>query len=105
MVAPLVVAGLGGLALSGGANLYSQYYSRKLYRRQINAYNQMYNGYNSYLAKHGRRINPTRGYLQWGRNSDIAQTNLRNSYAGSFGTAGGTFGAGAMIGRSLSRWL
>lgn len=101
MVAPLVVAGLGGLALSGGANLYSQYKSRQLYRRQLDAYRQMYNGYNSYLARHGRRINPTRGYLQWGRSADIAQTNIRNSYAGSIGTAGGTFGAGAL----MSRWL
>ena len=38
MVAPLVVAGLGGLALSGGANLYAQHTSRALYRRQIDAY-------------------------------------------------------------------
>lgn len=103
MVIPLLAAGIGGLALSGGANLYSQYKSRQLYRRQINAYSQLENGYKRYLAGHGRKINPARGYAQFyaGR-IDQSSTNLGNSYAGSLGTAGGTFGAGVMLSR---KWL
>lgn len=102
MVLPLVIAGLGGMALSAGANLYSQYQSRQLYRRQINAYSQMQQGYDRYLAKHGRRSNPARMYVKYGSHVDTADTNLRNSYAGSVGTAGGAFGAGAML---TKRWL
>lgn len=102
MVVPLVVAGLGGLALSGGANLYSQWNSRKLYRRQIDAYDTLQKGYASYLAKHGRKLNPARAYERWGSKIDSAKTSIGNSYAGSIGTAGGTFGAGAML---TSRWL
>lgn len=102
MVAPLVVAGLGGLALSSGSNLYSQYKSRQLYRRQINAYKQLGEGYTRYLARHGRKVNPARYYERFGGRIDTAYTNLANSYAGSIGTAGGTFGAGAMLTR---KWL
>lgn len=102
MVAPLAVAGLGGLALSGVSNLYAQKVSRQLYRRQIDAYKTLQNGYRVYLAKHGRRLNPYRAYERWGSRIDSANTNLRNSYIGSIGSASGTFGAGAMI---TSRWL
>lgn len=102
MVVPLVVAGLGGLALSGGANLYSQWNSRQLYRRQINAYQNLQNGYARYLAKHGRRLDPYRAYERWGSRIDSANTSIANSYAGSVGSAGGTFGAGAMMTR---KWL
>ena len=102
MVVPLVVAGLGGLALSAGANLYSQYNSRQLYRRQIDAYSKMQQGYDRYLARHGRRSNPSRMYLKYGSHADSANTNLWNSYASSVGTAGGTFGAGAML---TQKWL
>lgn len=101
MVVPLVVAGLGGLALSGGANLYSQWNSRALYRRQIDAYSQLQKGYAAYLARHGRKINPYRAYERYGNRIDSSYTNLHNSYAGSLGTFGGTFGAGSM----MSRWL
>lgn len=102
MVAPLAIAGLGGLALSGAANLYAQSQSRALYRRQINAYKTLQSGYSRYLAKHGRRLDPARAYERWGSRIDSLDTNIRNSYAGSVGSAAGTFGAGAMI---TSRWL
>lgn len=99
---PLVVAGLGGLALSGGANLYAQHINRQLYRRQIDAYRKAYAGYSRYLARHGRRINPTRGYLNYyGGSIDRARTSYNASLAGSYGSAAGAFGAGA----TLSRWL
>lgn len=101
MVAPLVVAGLGGLALSGGANLYAQHTSRALYRRQIDAYRHLQEGYGRYLATQGRKFNPYRAYERYGNRIDTASTNLSNSYAGSIGTAGGTFGAGM----TMSRWL
>lgn len=103
MPVPLVVAGLGGLALSGGANLYAQHLNRQLYRRQINAYSQMQNGYARYLARHGRKINPVRGYVNfYGGKMDSASTNYGASIASSIGTAGGTFGAGTMLTR---KWL
>ena len=98
MVAPLVVAGLGGLALSGGANLYAQRTSRALYRRQIDAYSKLQEGYGRYLARQGRRLNPYRAYERFGSRIDTAGTNLSNSYAGSVGTFGATLGA-------MSRWL
>lgn len=102
MVAPLVVAGLGGLALAGGANLYAQHTSRALYRRQINAYSRLQEGYGRYLAKQGRRFNPDRAYERFGSRIDASSTNLSNSYAGSVGTAGGTFGVGM---KTMSGWL
>lgn len=102
MVAPLVIAGLGGLALSGGANLYAQHLNRQLYRRQIDAYQKMYRGYASYLHRHGRKINPYRGYVNfYGGQIDRSWTSYNASLAGSVGSAAGTFGAGA----TLSRWL
>lgn len=102
MALPLAAAGLAALAYSGGANLYAQANSRALYRRQINAYKTLQSGYARYLAKHGRELNPARAYERWGSRIDSLDTNIRNSYAGSFGTAAGTFGAGAMM---TSRWL
>lgn len=102
MAFPLAIAGLGGLALSSGANLYAQAQSRALYRRQINAYKTLQNGYTAYLRGHGRMANPARLYERYGSRIDSADTNLRNSYAGSLGTAGGTFGAGVMLSR---KWL
>lgn len=100
---PLAIAGLGGLALSTGANLYAQRLNRELYRRQINAYSQMQNGYARYLARHGRKINPVRGYINfYGGKMDSASTNYRASLASSYGTAGGAFGAGTMLTR---KWL
>lgn len=102
MVLPLVVAGLGGLAMSGGANLYAQANSRALYRRQINAYSNLQKGYAHYLAKHGRTLNSNRAYERWGHKIDSANTGITNSYAGSVGTIGGTFGAGTML---TKRWL
>lgn len=95
-------AGLGGLALSGGANLYAQSTSRKLYSRQLDAYRRLDAGYGRYLARHGLKYNPARRFAQgYGSRIAGAETNLRNSYAGTVGTAGGTFGAGMM----MSRWL
>lgn len=102
MAVPLAVAGLGGLAISGASNLYAQSQSRALYRRQINAYKTLQSGYARYLARHGRRFNPARAYERYGSRIDSLDTSLRNSYAGSVGSAAGTFGAGAMI---TSRWL
>lgn len=102
MVAPLVLAGLGGLGVSAGSNLYSQRMSRGLYRRQIDVYKHLGEGYNRYLATHGRKANPYRYYERFGSRIDSASTNLTNSYAGSVGTAGGTFGAGVMLTR---KWL
>lgn len=102
MVVPLAIAGLGGLAVSGASNLYAQANSRALYRRQIDAYKNLQNGYAAYLAQHGRRLNPYRAYERWGSRIDSAGTSIANSYAGSIGTAGGTFGAGTMLTR---KWL
>lgn len=100
---PLAVVGLGGLAISGGANLYSQYRNRQLYRRQINAYSNLERGYSRYLAAHGRKINPNRAYAQYyGGSIDRAKTGIDVSYAQSAGTAGGTFGAGTML---TKKWL
>jgi hypothetical protein len=101
MVAPLVMAGLGGLALSGGANLYAQHTSRALYRRQIDAYKRLDAGYSRYLARQGRTYNSARRWERFGRYIAGAETNLSNSRAGSVGTFGGTFGAGAMLSRRL----
>lgn len=105
MAWPLVAAGLGGLAVSAGANLYSQRMSRALYRRQINAYQQLGAGYNRYLARHGRKANPWRYYERFGSRIDSARTNLGNSYAGSIGTLGGTLGAGLMMAGKTRKWL
>ena len=102
MVLPLAIAGLGGLAISGASNLYAQAQSRALYRRQIDAYKQLQNGYTAYLRQHGRVANPARLYERYGAKIDSAGTNLRNSYAGSIGSAAGTFGAGTML---TKRWL
>lgn len=101
-VLPLAVAGLGGLGVSAGANLLTQFNSRKLYRRSINAYRNMYSGYSRYLATHGRSMNNSRKWLSYYGQGYAQKTNLKNSYIGSLGTAGGTFGAGAMM---TSRWL
>lgn len=104
MGVPLLVAGLGGLALSAGANLYAQKNSRALYRRQIDAYRTLQNGYARHLAKYGRRLNPARAYERWGSKIDSADTNYRNAYAHSVGTVAGSFGAGVMTGRrAISR--
>lgn len=113
MGVPLLVAGLGGLALSAGANLYSQKNSRALYRRQIDAYRTLQNGYALHLAKYGRRLNSARAYERWGAKIDSARTNYRNAYAHSVGTVAGSFGAGLMMGKKsmrkksmrTSRWL
>ncbi len=101
MVAPLVLAGLGGLALSGGANLYAQHNSRKLYSRQLDAYRRLDAGYGRYLARQGLKYNPARRFAHgYGGHIAGAKTNMQNSYAGSIGTFGGVFGAGA----HMSRW-
>lgn len=101
MVAPLVMAGLGGLALSGGANLYAQHNSRKLYSRQLDAYRRLDAGYARYLARQGLKYNPARRFAQgYGGHIAGAETNMQNSYVGSIGTFGGVFGAGA----HMSRW-
>lgn len=102
MAFPLFIAGLGGMAMSGGANLYAQAQTRALYRRQINAYKNLQDGYVRYLRRVGRNPNPARMYERYGSRIDSAGTNLGNSYAGSVGTAGGTFGAGVMLSR---KWL
>lgn len=103
MAFPLAVVGLGGLAISGGANLYSQYLNRQLYRRQINAYSNLEKGYARYLAGHGRKLNSNRAYAQfYGGKIDKSNTGIDISYAQSAGTAGGTFGAGTML---TKKWL
>lgn len=105
MSLPFVAAGLGGLALSAGANLYTQRMSRALYRRQINAYEQLGAGYNRYLARMGRKANPWRYYERFGGRIDSARTNLINSRIGSIGTAGGTLGAGLMMAGKTRKWI
>ena len=95
MVAPLIPLMVAGLAVSGGANLYSQWNQRKLYRRELNAYENLDKGYRTYLAGHGRTINPDRAWTSYYGQAERMRTNITNSYAGSVGTAGGTIGAGA----------
>lgn len=106
MVAPaLLAAGLGGLTISAGSNLYAQKFSRALYRRQINAYSQLEKGYARHLAKHGRRLNPYRAYERYGRHIDNSRTSLGNSYIGSVGSTAGTVGAGLMMAGKTRKWL
>ena len=102
MVIPLIAAGLAGLGISAGANLYSQYNSRKLYRKSRDAYAQLGEGYKKYLASHGRSVNSARYWDRYGQKVYGNDVNIANSYAGSIGTVGGTFGAGAMMSH---KWL
>lgn len=93
--------GAGGLAVSAGANLYSQYNSRKLY----NAYAQDYKRwYSDYCRNTGRTA---RYPMLSAYGSYLAQrNNISNSLASSIGTLGGSFGAGtALYGQKLSKWL
>lgn len=115
MVFPLIPLMLGSMAVSGGANLYSQYNQRKLYRGMSQAYKNLDTGYKQYLAKNGRTINPNRAWASYYGQYRKAQTNLENSYSGSVGTAFGSLGAGLAFGRvrkglyadtgRTSRWL
>lgn len=112
MVVPLLLgAMLAGLATSGTANLYSQWNQRKLYRKELSAYENLDKGYRTYLSRHGRSINPDRAWTSYYGQAERARNNITNSYAGSIGTVGGTVGAGAGFGRGLfsggktSRWL
>lgn len=103
MALPLVPLLMGaGLAVGAGANLYSQRNQRMLYRRYADAYNQMYKGYDQYLTRQGRAANPARKMLSYYGQYQSQETNIKNSYAGSVGTAGGTFGAGVALSK---RWL
>lgn len=103
MVAPLIPLALmlGGLAVSGGANLYKQYNQRLLYSKQYNAMMNLHNGYNKYLAKHGRSINPDRAWTSYYGSAQSIQNNIENSIASSIGTVGGTFGAASAFGKGL----
>lgn len=97
MVLPLILAGamIGGLAVSGGANLYSQYAQRKLYRKQAAAYKALDRGYDKYLEGHGRVQNPNRSWASYYGQYQKAKKGIEVSYANSVGTVGGTVGAGA----------
>lgn len=103
MVAPAIaLAGLAGLGISAGSNLYRGISSYDFNKRQSNAYRALDAGYSSYLARHGLRVNPNRnitsGFHAKALSSDLAG---RNALASSVGSLGGSFGAGA----ALSRWL
>lgn len=86
---------LGGLAVSGGANLYGQYQQRRLYRKQANAYKNLDRGYDKYLATQGLEQNPDRSWTSYYGQYKKAQKGIDVSYAQSVGTVGGTVGAGA----------
>lgn len=108
MVFPLVPLAIGGLALSGMANIYRGVNSANAYRQFARGYKNLDTGYRNYLARHGRKINPDRAltsyYGQYVRN----KSQMQNSYMGALGSAGGSFGAGAMITSrymGTSRWL
>lgn len=94
------VAGLAGIGISAGANLYAQKNSRKLYSGMKNAYENLYKGYGSYLRQNGRDYNPNRAWASYYGQMQKADTNLRNSDLGSLGTIGGSFGAGSMFAKS-----
>lgn len=100
---PLILTAVSaiGLGVSAASNLYKQGNQRKLYSQQENAYNNLHNGYNKYLAQHGRSINPDRAWTSYYGQAQAARNNIENSYASSIGTVGGTFGAGAMFGQGL----
>lgn len=93
MVLPALM--IGGLGVSAGANLYTQYNQRKLYRAQADAYRRLHEGYQSYLAGEGRRINPDRAWTSYYGQYRRSQLNAENSVIGSIGTVGGSIGAGA----------
>lgn len=106
MVLPALI-GLAGLGISAGANLYTQYNQRKLYREQANAYRRLHEGYSRYLAREGRRINPDRAWTSYYGQYRHAQLNTENSLIGSYGTLAGSVGAGgglySVMGRSRRR--
>lgn len=93
MVLPALM--IGGLGVSAGANLYTQYNQRKLYREQASAYRRLHEGYSRYLAGEGRRINPDRAWTSYYGQYRRSQLSAENSVIGSIGTVGGSIGAGA----------
>lgn len=93
----LTAVGLAGLGVSAGANVYAQYRQRQLYRQQANAYSNLHRGYTKYLKSNGRQINPDRAWTSYYGQYQRALANYESSYAGSFGTVGGSIGAGSAI--------
>lgn len=102
MVFPLVPLALGGLAMSGLSNAYREYNNGNAYRQFANGYKALDRGYRNYLARNGRKINPNRALTSYYGQYLRSRTQAANSYMGVLGSAGGTFGAGAMI---TSHWL
>lgn len=98
---PILPLMVGGLGISMTSNLYKQYNQRQLWSKQATAYENLDRGYRSYLAKHGRVINPDRAWTSYFGSAQSLRNNIENSIASSIGTVGGSFGAGAAFGRNL----
>lgn len=105
MVFPLVPLAIGGFAASAGANLYKQHVQRKMYAQFEKGYRALDVGYRSYLAKHGRRINPNRALTSYYGNYLRSRTNQDVSMASSVGSVGGAIGAGGMIAGKTYRMI
>lgn len=115
MVAPLILgAMLAGLAVSAGANLYSQHNQRDIWEKQANAYEHLDKGYRRYLSSQGKEVNPNRAWTSYFGQAQALRNNIANSYAHSVGTIGGSVGAGLGISKEsgifdnlgkTKRWL
>lgn len=108
MVFPLVPLAIGGLMMSGLANGYREFNNGNAYRQFAHGYKALDRGYRDYLARNGRKINPNRAIISYYGQYLRSRTQAANSYMGVLGSAGGSFGAGAMLTSrymGTSKWL
>lgn len=87
-----LTAGLGGMAVSTGANLYSQSRQRDLYRYQRSGYERQLNDWNKNVGSQGRNIRYPELSYQGAINR--LSTDIDTSYASSVGSVGGSIGHG-----------
>lgn len=86
---------LGGLAISAASNLYQQHNQRDVYENEERANRNLYGGYQNYLSRQGRTVNPNKSWNSYFGSAEKARVNLANSRAASVGTFAGGIGAGA----------